>query len=164
METPRALWRAFLPPVLYWWPFYVTPTFLGLIKSSTVAPHWCSRVTWCPGGSWFEARSLSFPVLLWAVPDGIKTPAELFSASYPANIPAEIISLIATSPLRPSATAEIAPPLSYLPTTVEISHESPRATADSYGGSTPVSTYQADHNNSSSQSSNTHHPQVCGHI
>ena len=41
METPRALWRAFLPPVLYWWPFYVTPTFLGLTKSSTVAPHWC---------------------------------------------------------------------------------------------------------------------------
>ena len=41
METPRALWRAFLPPILYWWPFYVTPTFLGLTKSSTVAPHWC---------------------------------------------------------------------------------------------------------------------------
>ena len=58
------------------------PTFLGLTKSSTVAPHWCSRVTWRPGGSWFEARSPSFPVLLWAVPDGIKTPAELFSASY----------------------------------------------------------------------------------
>ena len=52
--------------------------------------------------------------------------------------------------------AETAPPLSYLPATVEISLESPRATTDSYGGSTPVSTYQTDNNNSSSQSSRTH--------
>ena len=54
--------------------------------------------------------------------------------------------------------------LSYLPATVEISSESPRATTNSYGGSTIISTYQADYNNSSSQSSNTHHPRVCGHI
>ena len=47
-------------------------------------------------------------------------------------------------------------PLSYLPATVEISLESPRAITGSYGGSTPVSTYQTDNNNSSSQSSRTH--------
>ena len=47
-------------------------------------------------------------------------------------------------------------PLSYLLATVEISLESPRVIAGSSGGSTPVSTYQTDNNNSSSQSSRTH--------
>ena len=49
-------------------------------------------------------------------------------------------------------------PLSYLLATVEISLESPRVIARSSGGSTPVSTYQTDHNNSSSQSLRTHLP------
>ena len=133
-----------------------------------------------------------------------KSPCRAIFCLLSSNVPAEIISLyeiapdlslIATSPWRPSAlsysccnrpprnslifraitallnspaakwpalvlehysSTGTALPLSYLPATVEISLESPRAIAGSSGGSTPVSTYQTDNNNSSSQSSRTH--------
>ena len=76
------LWRPFLPAYLLQWPFCVTTTFLGLPRSSTVAPHWCNPIMWRPVGSWFDARSIPFPVLLRAAQDSIKLPAELSSASY----------------------------------------------------------------------------------
>ena len=148
------------------WPFCVTSTFLGLPRSSTIAPHWCFLVMWRPSWLLIRYASIPFPVLLWA---GIKTPAELISASCSCCDRPPRISYSYLPVNCRDNTLSCASLTTWKTSLLSLEHYCrdntlrSRAAINSYGGSPIISPYQADYNNSSYQISNTHHYRVCGY-
>ena len=179
METPRALWRAFLPPILYWWPFYVTPTFLGLTKSSTVAPHWCIPSHVMPRRLLIRGAQPLIPCTPLSRYRRYKSPCRaifcllrLLLIDHLGALSCSCCNRSTSRDLSPdhhlpcwdqlaSCTWALQLPRDSTASLLSTSYcrdkpREPTCITRSSGGSTPVSTYQTDHYNSSSQSLRTH--------